>query len=412
MSKPDSPSRGTLGRPFEPVNLNTATLPELLRLPGVNRELALRIRAARPYASVDDLRAVKGVTARLLRRLRPLVTADDVFRPGPAAASRPAAPSRTRPSPRPAASPAASSAPAPIVPRLTPSPAVVSNVNARLARRAPLSLRARWLLMQAVFYGAALLLIAAAGVGAWNWAHRPPPTPTPTITITPTVTPTPSITPSPTLTLTPSVTPSPTPSPTLTPTPTPLPTVPAGAGGLLFHEPFEPLGYYWTLRTASFARTELVDGRLQVTVQRGNLRYVFGSMLPQADFYYQAAARADLCAPDDHYGLIVRGSGENDFYLFGVGCDGRLRVQLRRAGVYQLLWETPIHPAVQRGSASENLLAVRAVGEDFEFIVNGQTVGTVRDATLVRGQFGLYAKSYASGTMTVTFDDALAWQAR
>jgi competence protein ComEA len=62
----------------QPIDLNRATPDELTVLPGVGRALALRIVKAREtagrFASVDDLRRVKGLTVARLERLRPLLT--------------------------------------------------------------------------------------------------------------------------------------------------------------------------------------------------------------------------------------------------------------------------------------------------------------------------------------------------
>jgi competence ComEA-like helix-hairpin-helix protein len=61
-----------------PLDLNRATPDELTTLPGVGLALALRIVQAREtgglFASVDDLRRVKGLTVTRLERLRPLLT--------------------------------------------------------------------------------------------------------------------------------------------------------------------------------------------------------------------------------------------------------------------------------------------------------------------------------------------------
>jgi competence ComEA-like helix-hairpin-helix protein len=60
-----------------PVDLNRATADELRRLPGVGAGLAARIieaRDAAPFASVEDLRRVRGLGAAKLERVRPLVT--------------------------------------------------------------------------------------------------------------------------------------------------------------------------------------------------------------------------------------------------------------------------------------------------------------------------------------------------
>lgn len=52
------------------VRLNSASVDELVRLPGVGPELARRIVAARPFASVDELVRVRGIGARTLAALR------------------------------------------------------------------------------------------------------------------------------------------------------------------------------------------------------------------------------------------------------------------------------------------------------------------------------------------------------
>jgi len=59
-----------------PIDLNQATVEELTRLPGVGPELAARIveaRRAEVFASVDDLRRVRGLGEARLERLRPLI---------------------------------------------------------------------------------------------------------------------------------------------------------------------------------------------------------------------------------------------------------------------------------------------------------------------------------------------------
>ena len=56
------------------LNLNTATEAQLESLPKVGPALAGRIIAGRPYRSLADLDAVKGIGASLMTTLSPLVS--------------------------------------------------------------------------------------------------------------------------------------------------------------------------------------------------------------------------------------------------------------------------------------------------------------------------------------------------
>ena len=62
-----------------PTDLNRATAADLEALPGIGPVLAERIVASRaqagPFASVDDLKRVRGIGPATTARLRPLVEA-------------------------------------------------------------------------------------------------------------------------------------------------------------------------------------------------------------------------------------------------------------------------------------------------------------------------------------------------
>jgi competence protein ComEA len=76
-----APPRGGKVQPGDPkIDVNAATEAELQRLPRVGPVLAAAIVAARAekrFASVDDLRRVRGIGAKTLDSLRPFVTAGE-----------------------------------------------------------------------------------------------------------------------------------------------------------------------------------------------------------------------------------------------------------------------------------------------------------------------------------------------
>jgi competence ComEA-like helix-hairpin-helix protein len=64
--------------PADPLDLNRATIDDLTRLPGIGPALAGRIVDARdtdgPFTGVDELRRIRGMSARKVDKLRALVT--------------------------------------------------------------------------------------------------------------------------------------------------------------------------------------------------------------------------------------------------------------------------------------------------------------------------------------------------
>jgi competence protein ComEA len=69
---------GSRPLPQHPVNLNTATVTELLQLPRVGPKTAQRIVAFReahgPFQRPEDLMNVKGIGEKTFQRLRPHIT--------------------------------------------------------------------------------------------------------------------------------------------------------------------------------------------------------------------------------------------------------------------------------------------------------------------------------------------------
>jgi len=55
---------------LQPVDLNTASLDELSRIPGIGPAIAARIQSRRPYNSVDELTTVPGIGEAALEKIR------------------------------------------------------------------------------------------------------------------------------------------------------------------------------------------------------------------------------------------------------------------------------------------------------------------------------------------------------
>lgn len=321
--------------------------------------------------------------------------------------------------------------------------------------------RARWQMLTLTFYGVMALILLALALGLINllnpgWlagglvtvtdtpmptltavadlpasatspAPAPPtatPAPAETATAPATATDTATVTATPTRTLAPSATPTATRTPipsatptatlTLTPSRTPRPegTAPAGAHQLLVVDEFDAPEYTnWPLINRGFADFALVNGEYRIRVATTGLGFTFSAWPDIPEVYFQATARVPECREGDYYGLIVRGQDIENFYAFEVMCEGRVRIKKVERNQVALLFNGPVNPAVRAGNGAVNVLAVRAVGDSFDFIINGQTAASAREATFATGKIGLLARGFLTPQFTVYFDNVYAWSA-
>ena len=74
---PAKPEPEAAAEPAGPLDLNMATKHQLFALPGIGEVMAERIIRHRedhgPFKSIEDLRSIKGISKRLLEKLKPLV---------------------------------------------------------------------------------------------------------------------------------------------------------------------------------------------------------------------------------------------------------------------------------------------------------------------------------------------------
>jgi competence ComEA-like helix-hairpin-helix protein len=66
-------SEAEIRQKVDRININAATEEELTKLPGIGVAMARRLVAARPFSAVADLREVKGIGAKTLQDLGPLI---------------------------------------------------------------------------------------------------------------------------------------------------------------------------------------------------------------------------------------------------------------------------------------------------------------------------------------------------
>lgn len=213
--------------------------------------------------------------------------------------------------------------------------------------------------------------------------------------------------------------------PTLTatlapPSPTPMLAVtlntPLASTGLentgeqIFYETFIPAGY-WDTGENSFSKLSITEGGYLDILMKlpGSIAWATNGFSGQ-DFYYQGTVRVEACQLGDYYGLLFRFRDENNFYLFGLSCDGRYRLLERVEGEFRPVVDFTFTSAALAGSNTTNLLAVRAEGAQISLYLNDQFVTQANVANTQAGRFGVFAKSAQTSNLLTEFDELSAWQ--
>jgi hypothetical protein len=199
--------------------------------------------------------------------------------------------------------------------------------------------------------------------------------------------------------------------PTATSTPFPTATIQPtqemkpGIGEILLSDNFQT-GSEWLLGTTTSTSVAIGKNELTIAITAPHAyAYSYRDQPKLSDFYVEIDANPTLCRATDEYGLLLRFASPNDFYRFGITCDGQ--VSLDR--VYKGKASSP-QPWISSGvvtaaAPSTSHLAVWAVGKEIRCFVNGIYLFSVMDPTIPSGSLGVYAAASGNLAVTVNFSN-------
>ena len=217
----------------------------------------------------------------------------------------------------------------------------------------------------------------------------------------------------PTATLTPTIVWFP-PTATYTPYPTftaiPLPDERPGIGEPIFIDDFTDPSV-WLLSTSSKGSVAMGKGELTIVVKEERA-YLFSLRQEPVldDFYAEITANPTLCRELDEYGLLLRVSGEADYYRFSLSCNGQVRLDRIYQGQASALQTWLLSGAVPPGAPSFSRLGAWVVGNEMRFFVNDEFQFGVSDPLILDGKLGVFARSASDMAATVNYSDLKVWE--
>ena len=154
--------------------------------------------------------------------------------------------------------------------------------------------------------------------------------------------------------------------------------VPADPGELLYVATFDDLLDEWALYDGRLS-AQVVDDHLQISVDTTQSA-PFSTAAPYfSDFDVWVQARATGGPINNGYGIIFRVQRDKNYnpvsyYFFMVSSDGYYQVQRVVDGAQKELSTWIPSPLVRQGLDADNWLRVVAVGNQFQFYINGEQV--------------------------------------
>lgn len=163
-------------------------------------------------------------------------------------------------------------------------------------------------------------------------------------------------------------------------------------------------------------RLQFKDGRLYVTGKQPDFSTWWFSYHSLGDAYIEMTFDNQDCSGEDAYGIIFRGpphqAGESYGYVVSFTCNGKIWA-FRLDGIDPWEAETLIdeekNSAINSGSNEQNVMGVRAEGDQFVIFANGSQVAKVQDDQFRQGRVGVFVRPAGTGTYTYRVMDFAYW---
>ena len=211
-----------------------------------------------------------------------------------------------------------------------------------------------------------------------------------------------------TSTLTPSPTvewfpPTETPAPQPTPGTTSTPSLLDGVNGVVYSEIFRSL-QGWMVPTTNRGEVNVDRSQINIVIREPGTYLAAVRENPEFDTYYvEITASPSLCQGKDEYGLLFQASGQNQYYRYGLSCDGELRLDRVSAGTVSAVQPWTPSSAVPRAAPSQSRLGVLVERERMSFFIDDALQFSVEERQFTSGTLGVFAHSRGETAVTVSF---------
>lgn len=182
------------------------------------------------------------------------------------------------------------------------------------------------------------------------------------------------------------------------------------SGTSLYSESFDS-NSYWNFENP-YLLSKVGNGQLEFTSKGTPWWTSYYTTKPEVqNGYYETSLNMLNCKPNDRIGLVFRLKVGGDFYYMGLTCDGSWGFS-QYTSDNRIIDILPYETSDALNPVNEaNQLGVLANGNDFEFYINRQKVGSATNGSLPEaGYFGFMTMSTGSHTFKTLIDRLEVWE--
>ena len=200
-------------------------------------------------------------------------------------------------------------------------------------------------------------------------------------------------------------------------TPTPTPQIPAASqqetattptlipSDLIASDDFSDL-QLWQTSTGSAGTAAYEPNALSLAVSGGKntLTSLSSHELP-SDYYLEINLDAQMCSPDDQFGLILWNNSSSGTFRVWFSCSGQVMMDRVLPSGTTVLQKWQSARKFQVGSPAANRIGIRSVNNSLEVYVNETHQFTYSPLNKLNGALGVIARSGSDLAMTIRVSD-------
>lgn len=181
------------------------------------------------------------------------------------------------------------------------------------------------------------------------------------------------------------------------------------SGARLYNGPFDSI--YWNFENP-YLKSKVDNGQLEFTSKGTPWWTSYYTTKPEVqNGYFETSFSMPNCNANDRFGLVFRLKVSGDFYYMGLTCDGKWGFS-QYTSDNRIIDILPYEASDALNPINEtNQLGVLANGNDFEFYINRQKVGSATNGNLLEaGFFGFTTMSAGTQNFKTLIDSLEVWE--